>query len=105
MFDLLLMAGAAALGALIDRAYVRGRLIRKWYVVSVPDKDGNGYEVRLQKGAQWIVCFRVQFDRPSSPNPDHTFADQLTQARVEAQERAHSMNGHERRTRERQWRP
>jgi hypothetical protein len=103
LLDIVILGGMAALGALIDRAYVRGRTIEKWRVAD--RTTDNGYEVLLVKGKQWIVCFRVQFDRPSSPNPDNTFSDQLAQARSEAQDRAHSMNGHERRVRERQWMP
>jgi hypothetical protein len=103
VLDVLVIAAAAALGALIDRAYIRGKSIQKWRVAN--RTTDNGYEVLLVKGEQWIVCFRVQFDRPSSPNPDHTFSDQLAQARAEAKERADSMNGHERRVRDTQWRP
>lgn len=78
--------------------YIRGKLMERWYVTH--EIVENGYNIILKKDSQEIVCFRVLFDRPSSPNPDTTFVDQLIQARAEAMQRADSLNGHERLVRE-----
>jgi hypothetical protein len=96
MLNALMYVGAGWLvGVATVLLYIRGRLTERWYVTGRSDEEDNGYHVLLKKGDQEIVCFRVKFNRPSSPNPDTSFADQVAQARAEAYERAAALNGHE----------
>jgi len=74
--------------------YIRGRLMERWYITGRHVEQG--YEVIIKKGKESSVIFRVQYDRPSSPNPDTGFSDQLMQARNEAEQRAEALNTHER---------
>lgn len=85
------------------KMYIRGKLIERWYLSGrrVTQEDGlSGYEVLLKKGKDEMVIYRVLFDRKSSPNPDTSFADQLTQARADAAQRAEVLNIHEHRSRD-----
>jgi hypothetical protein len=80
--------------------YIRGRMMERWYVTGRTDEKENGYEVVLRKGNKTMVVFRVKYDRQSTPNPDTSFSDQLTQATADAEMKAASLNAIERRNRE-----
>lgn len=94
------LIGGWLLGVTTVAFYIRGRMMERWYVTGRVDEESNGYEVLLRKGPKTMIVFRVQFERPSSPNPDSSFTDQLAQATAEAESKAASLNAAERRNRE-----